>query len=226
MPDPLIRAQALSCTFQQGGRPVVAVKSADFQIRAGDRIAVMGPSGCGKSTLLHLMGGLVRATSGTITWPGLGAIEDLRPAHIAMVFQGPSLMPELTAGENVALPGLLANGDLLSGDAATAALALFDLEPLADKLPEQMSGGQMQRVALARAVAGRPKLILADEPTGQLDQATRDDMLDRLLAHLVGLATALVITAHDPAVAARLQTVWHMSHGKLLSDARTSEAEA
>ena len=226
MLDPLISARALSCTFQQGGRPIAAVKSADFQIRRGDRIAIMGPSGCGKSTLLHLMGGLVTATSGAIAWPGLGAIEDLRPAHIAMVFQGPSLMPELTGSENAALPGLLADGDPLQGADTTAALALFDLLPLTDKLPEQMSGGQMQRVALARAVAGRPKVILADEPTGQLDQATRDDVLDRLPTHLDGSATALVITTHDPAVAARMQKVWHMTYGTLQTDVRNLEAAA
>jgi len=226
MPDPLIVARALSRTFLQGGKPIPAVQSADFQIVAGDRIAIVGPSGCGKSTLLHLMGGLVPATSGTIAWPGLGAFEDLRPSQIAMVFQGPSLLPELSGIENVSLPLLLADGDPLPGADAAVALGLFDLAALGDKLPEEMSGGQMQRVALARAIAARPKLILADEPTGQLDQATRDDVLDRLLAHLAGTATALVITTHDPAVAARMQKAWRMQHGVLSTNMRTLEVAA
>jgi len=215
MRDTLIAAKAVSCTFHQGGRPVIAVQAADFLVEPGDRIAIVGPSSCGKSTLLHLMGGLVTAASGSIAWPGLGAFSQLRPSQIAMVFQGPSLMPELTGRENVSLPLLLADGDPVSSADAMAALALFDLDALSDKLPKEMSGGQIQRIALARAVATRPKLILADEPTGQLDQATRDDVLDRLLTSLADTTTALVITTHDPDVATRMRKVWHMRHGVL-----------
>ena len=213
--------------YHQGGRAILAVQSASFQVEAGDRIAIVGPSGCGKSTLLHLMGGLVPPSSGSLAWPGLGAPADLRPAQIAMVFQGPSLLPELTGIENVMLPLLLPGDDnpIASGD-AKAALAVFGLESLADRLPEEMSGGQMQRVALARAVVARPKLVLADEPTGQLDQATRDHVLDQLLAHLAGTATALVITTHDPAVAARMQKIWHMQHGILETSAGPLEIAA
>ena len=215
MRDPLVVADAVGRTYQQGGRPVVALQPASFRIDPGDRIAIVGPSGCGKSTVLHLMGGLETATSGRITWPALGDAAALRPSQIAMVFQGPSLMPELTAIENVSLPLLFGDGNPLPAADALAALRLFDLEALADRLPEEMSGGQMQRVALARAVASRPRLILADEPTGQLDQGTRDDVLDRLIEHLASTETALVITTHDPAVASRMWTAWPMRFGVL-----------
>ena len=226
MPDPLIVAKALARNYQQGGRPIVAVRLACFQIFPGDRIAIIGPSGCGKSTLLHLMAGIEAATSGTIAWPGLGESQTLRPDKIAMVFQGPSLIPELTALENVSLPQLIGERGLRPATDAHAALRLFDLEALAEKLPEEMSGGQMQRVALARAVAGWPRLILADEPSGQLDQTTRDQVLDRLLAHLVGTETALVITTHDPEVASRMRDTWHMQRGLLRTGAETVGAAA
>ena len=226
MRDQLVVADAVGRTYRQGGRPVVAVQSASFRIYPGDRIAVAGPSGCGKSTLLTLIGGLETATSGRISWPAFGDATSLRPRHIAMVFQGPSLIPELTAIENVSLPLLLGDSKPLPPAAALAALRLFDLETLADRLPEEMSGGQMQRVALARAVAAGPRLILADEPTGQLDQATRDEVLDRLLAHLAGTETALVLTTHDRAVASRLRTVWRMQGGVLRSNPEHIEAVA
>ena len=221
MSEVLIVADKLQRIFQQGGRPAIGVQSASFRVVAGDRIAIVGPSGCGKSTLLHLMGGLERATTGTIAWPGLGAFDDLRPAKIAMIFQGPSLIPELTARENVTLPSLLDDGDGQRDVDSLAALRLFDLEALADKLPEEMSGGQMQRVAMARAVAGRPAVILADEPTGQVDQATRDDLLDRLLTHLSGTPTALIVTTHDPVVSERMQTIWRMQGGVLTNSTMT-----
>ena len=226
MPDPLIVAKALERNYQQGGQPIVAVKLASFQIFPGDRIAIVGPSGCGKSTLLHLMAGIETATSGTIAWPGLGELQTLRPDKIAMVFQGPSLIPELTALENVSLPQLIGEDGLRPAADALAALRMFDLEALAEKLPEEMSGGQMQRVALARAVTGRPQLILADEMSGQLDHATRDQVLDRLLAHLTGTDTALVLTTHDPAVASRMRDIWHMQRGQLRTGAEIVGAAA
>jgi putative ABC transport system ATP-binding protein/lipoprotein-releasing system ATP-binding protein len=130
----------------------------------------------------------------------------------------------LTVAENVALPLLMGKVEKDIDTAVSAALAIFDLTGLADKLPEQLSGGQMQRIALARAIAGKPSLILADEPTGQLDQRTAAAVLDALLAHLEGTDTALVISTHDPAVARRMDTLWQMEYGVLTISRKNGSA--
>jgi ABC-type lipoprotein export system ATPase subunit len=203
-------------TYSRGKTPVVAVASATCTIMPGDRIALMGPSGSGKSTLLHLIGGLDSLTSGSLTWPALGTRETLRPAKVGLVFQMPSLLAPLTVVENVEIPLLLGSG---SADKARAAafdaLERIGLSSIADKLPEELSGGQAQRVAVARALASHPRLLLADEPTGQLDSATAQHLFDVLLESLQGTDTALVVATHDKVVADRLHTVWHMQHGML-----------
>lgn len=217
MSDPLIDGAAVSRSYEQGGMPVAAVVSATFRLQAQDRIALVGRSGSGKSTLLHLMAGLDVPSSGTIAWPALGPPETLLPEKIALVFQAPSLLEPMTVSENVALPLLLAQA---SGDIdamVRAALATFGLEELARKLPEELSGGQMQRVALARAIVGSPSVILADEPTGQLDQPTGHALLDALIAHLAGSSTALVIATHDPSIAERMDTIWRIERGVLIA---------
>ncbi|MGX6566886.1 ABC transporter ATP-binding protein [Cupriavidus necator] len=223
MPDTLIEAQALVRTYRQGLTSIDAVAAATFRLHSGDRVALVGRSGSGKSTLLHLMAGLEVPTRGTIAWPALGSAETLLPAKIALVFQAPSLLDSLTVSENVALPLLLGKrpGDI--DQAVRDALATFGLADLAGKLPEELSGGQMQRVAMARAIAGRPRVVLADEPTGQLDQPTARALLDALLAHLTGTDTALVVATHDLAVAARMETVWQMARGRLTECATTME---
>lgn len=213
------QAQTVGRTYPQGTTPVVALASATCAIHPGDRIALMGPSGSGKSTLLHLLAGLDTPTSGTLTWPALGDRASLRPSQIGLVFQAPSLLAPLTARENVALPLLLAgNGEQAAQQHAQAMLAQIGLAAIADKLPEELSGGQAQRVAVARALVIGPALLLADEPTGQLDHATAQHLLDSLLAALEGTATALVIATHDPLVAARMDRVWQMDHGVLEVD--------
>ncbi|MDQ6906212.1 MAG: ABC transporter ATP-binding protein [Chloroflexota bacterium] len=227
MPDTLVAARNLERTYTHGNTTEVALASATCMVRDGDRIAVVGPSGSGKSTLLHLLGGLDQPTRGEIAWPALGARETLRPRHIAFVFQTPSLLPSLTAVENVALPLLL--GHMPPDDARRAAmdaLARLELAGIADKLPEELSGGQMQRVGVARALAYHPRLILADEPTGQLDGATAHHLLETLLGALASTDTALVIATHDPNIAARMETIWHIEHGRLdgITDARTAVA--
>lgn len=221
MPDSLIEAQSVSRCYLQGEVSIAAVASATFRLCAADRVALVGRSGSGKSTLLHLMAGLDVPTSGVLRWPALGAAETLLPEKIALVFQAPSLLDPLTVGENVALPLLMARtqGDI--GRAVADALATFGLADLAYKLPEALAGGQMQRVAMARAIVGTPRVILADEPTGQLDQPTGRALLDALLAHLNGTATALVIATHDPAVAARMDKIWHMQRGTLVDTSST-----
>ena len=215
MSDMLIEAEGLGRTYLQGGIPIAALASATFRLLKKDRIAIVGKSGSGKSTLLHLMAGLDLPTTGRLAWPALGARDQLLPNKIALVFQSPSLLAPLTVTENVALPLLIGQVKQDIDAAVSAALATFDLTDLADKLPEELSGGQMQRVALARAITGNPSLILADEPTGQLDQPTGRAVLDALLAHLDGTDTALVISTHDPVVARRMDAIWQMEYGTL-----------
>lgn len=203
-------------TYTRGKTPVVAVASATCAIVPGDRIALVGPSGSGKSTLLHLLAGLDTLTSGSLSWPALGARETLRPSKIGLVFQMPSLLAPLTVVENVEIPLLL--GEISTQKSRTAALDALErigLQSIAEKLPEELSGGQAQRVAVARALATQPKLILADEPTGQLDHPTAQHLFDVLLASLEGTDTALVVATHDMAVAERMHTLWHIQHGIL-----------
>src|SRR3981081_3268201 len=185
----------------QGGRvyihgtaSLVALVSVTCTIRSGDRVALVGRSGSGKSTLLHLLAGLDTPTSGTISWPALGARETLRPAKIGVVFQSQSLLAPLTVLENVEIPLLLqqVNGRE-ARKAAVDALERVQLSSLSEKLPEELSGGQAQRVAVARALASHPQLILADEPTGQLDHPTAQHLFDVLLDSLDGTYTALVV---------------------------------
>lgn len=223
MTEILIAADSVSRRYRQGSAHVTAVASATFRLRTHDRVVLVGRSGSGKSTLLHLMAGLDVPSSGTLAWPALGPREALLPQRIALVFQAPSLLEPMTVHENVVLPLLLAKwtGDV--DTAVQAALATFGLAALARKLPEELSGGQMQRVAMARAIAGSPRVILADEPTGQLDQLTAQALLDALLAHLAGTRTALVVATHDEAVAQRMNTTWRMAHGVLATPVETLE---
>ncbi|MFM0197845.1 ABC transporter ATP-binding protein [Paraburkholderia strydomiana] len=223
MPDTLIEAESVNRRYQQGGVSVIALACATFRLYAGDRVALIGRSGSGKSTLLHLMAGLDVPTGGILAWPSLGAGETLLPGKIALVFQVPSLLEPLTVSENVALPLLMANATCDISRAVADSLATFGLESLARKLPEELSGGQMQRVAMARASVGNPSVILADEPTGQLDQSTGRALLDALDAHLAGTRTALVIATHDPAVAERMERIWQIEHGALIEAVAAGE---
>jgi len=214
--EPLVLCAAVDRTYGHGAAATVALAPTDCQVQAGDRIALIGPSGSGKSTLLHLMAGLDSPTHGTISWPAIGARDELQPGRVAVIFQGPSLLPALTIVENVALP-LVLDG-MSDADArlrARRSLDLLELPELADKLPEEISGGQAQRVAVARALAGKPVLILADEPTGQLDRANGAIVVDVLLAAAEHAGAALVVTTHDPTVAERFATHWQMQSGHL-----------
>jgi putative ABC transport system ATP-binding protein/lipoprotein-releasing system ATP-binding protein len=218
MPDWLIDAQDLRRNFQrERGDGVVAVQDCSFRIAAGETIAIVGPSGSGKTTLLNLIAGLEHPSAGRVTWPAFGPMETLRPTRIGIVFQSPNLLPPLTSLENVALPIRLAGGDN-ADERAMAALAAFGVEDLADRLPEQLSGGQAERVAVARAIAAEPRLILADEPTGQLDRANGALLIGRLVAWLDRRQSTLVLATHDGGVAARMGRIWHMQHGHLETD--------
>lgn len=212
----LAEATDLWRSFQRERGVVAAVQGCSFRIHSGETIAVMGPSGCGKTTLLNLIAGLDVPSSGRLERPGLGSSDALRPDRIGVVFQSANLMPALTAIENVELPILLGNGFDASAR-ALAALATFGVDALASKLPEQLSGGQAERIAVARAVVTDPELIVADEPTGQLDQAGAAALVDRLLAWGRQTGSAIIIATHDERVAARMNRVWRMLHGRFES---------
>jgi len=219
-PGTLDLAQCADLTrrYGSGTRAVAAVRGVSCKLNPGMQVALTGPSGSGKSTLLHLLAGLDTPTSGTIAWPGLGGSPEGRPGLIGMVFQGPSLLPPLDVIENVALPLLLAGCQ--EGEArerAVSALRDVGVPDLAAKLPEELSGGQAQRVAVARALAARPRVILADEPTGQLDSAHAHQVAQLLVAAATQLGAGLVLATHDLAIADRLPHRWRMADGCLVA---------
>lgn len=213
----LVRCDGAARTFGTGRGATVALQPTSSEVFPGARIAVTGPSGSGKSTLLHLMAGLDEPTLGSVEWPAIGGRDDLRPGPVGTVFQGPSLLPPLTVAENVALPLLLAGRDeRWAAVAARQALDRLGLAGLADKLPDEISGGQAQRVAVARALVGDPVLVVADEPTGQLDHPNASAVVDVLLETASHTGAALVVATHDPAVSDRLPERWEMRDGQLV----------
>ena len=219
-PESLVSAHELSRSYLQGGKTVEALKPTTCEIHRKERIAIMGSSGSGKSTLLHLFAGLDLPTGGDVQWPALGPPDDLRPGKISIAFQAQSLVPFLSVVENVALPLFLLGKASLAISDAMAELDRFNLADLAEKLPDELSGGQAQRVALARAMAPHPALLLADEPTGQLDRATAHATIATLIAWAETTESALVVATHDAAVAHAFGEVWHMDHGRFICPAR------
>jgi ABC-type lipoprotein export system ATPase subunit len=218
----LARCTDLTRTYGSGGGAVHALRGVSCTLRPGMRVALTGPSGSGKSTLLHLLAGLDTPTSGAIAWPGLDGTPAGRPGVVGMVFQGPSLLPPLDVTENIALPLLLAGvQEAQARERAAAALHDIGLDELATRLPEELSGGQAQRVAVARALAARPRLILADEPTGQLDSAHAAQVVGLLLDAAILLGAALVLSTHDLTIADRLPDRWQMADGLMIADSGT-----
>jgi ABC-type lipoprotein export system ATPase subunit len=210
----LVACHNVARTFGSGIRAVVAVHAATCRIEPGQTVALVGASGSGKSTLLNLMAGLDVPSKGSVSWPAIGDRSSLRPGPVGVVFQTPSLLPPLNVVENVALPLLLAGVSRAEADAlARDSLARLGLGWLAGKLPEELSGGQAQRVAVARVLAGTPQLILADEPTGQLDHAAAAEVMEALLAvtELLG----------DETIAERLAIRWQMTDGRLQTESDT-----
>ncbi|MDX6721807.1 MAG: putative transport system ATP-binding protein [Solirubrobacteraceae bacterium] len=214
--EPVVRCEGVARTYGRGATATVALAPTDCEVRPGERVAIMGPSGSGKSTLVHLLAGLDEPTVGTVSWPAIGGRDDLRPGPVAVIFQGPSLLPPLTVQENVALPLVLDGSSHTDARRrAWEVLELVGLLEVREKLPEEISGGQAQRAAVARALAGHPKLILADEPTGQLDHESAAVVIDVLLAAAGEAGAALVVSTHDPAVADRLEERWIMRNGHI-----------
>ena len=218
----IVEARGLTRVFPMPAGPVTAVREASLRIDAGDYIAIGGPSGCGKSTLLHLLGCVDTPTTGSVWFEGrdVGALNDserarIRLRRIGFVFQRFFLLPMLTAWENIELPQSEAGVPAAERRARTKSLLEFvELSGRADHLPSQLSGGEMQRVAVARALANRPALLLADEPTGELDEATGEHiavLFDRVHAE----GTAIVLVTHNPALGARARTRLAMKSGTL-----------
>ena len=205
--DELVSCRDVARTYGRGARAVVAVHGVTCALHAGDQVAVTGPSGSGKTTLLHLLAGLDEPTTGQITRNG---------GRPGVVFQGPSLLPALNVAENVALPLLVAGlSEAEARDEALIALATIGLPDLAGALPQELSGGQAQRVAVARVLAARPRLIIADEPTAQLDSTLARRVVDLLSGVADRLDAGLIVATHDPLIAGRLPTAWTMSDGTL-----------
>jgi putative ABC transport system ATP-binding protein len=218
----IVEARGLTRVFPMQAGPVTAVREATLRIESGDYVAIGGPSGCGKSTLLHLLGCVDTPTAGSVWFEGrdVGALSDaerarIRLRRIGFVFQRFFLLPMLTAWENVELPQSEAGVTAAERRARTKSLLEFvELSARADHLPSQLSGGEMQRVAVARALANRPALLLADEPTGELDEDTGEHiatLFDRVHAE----GTAIVLVTHNAALAARARTRLSMRSGTL-----------
>jgi ABC-type lipoprotein export system ATPase subunit len=223
----VLRTRALAMEYGQGAGVVRALDGVELDVASGETLAVMGPSGCGKSTLLHLLGGLERPSGGEVWLAGRRidqlsekALARLRRQAIGFVFQAFHLMDELTAVENVELPALLAGRSPRA--ARRKAAELLERVGLSDRaryLPSALSGGQRQRVAIARALSNQPLLVLADEPTGNLDSASTLDVL-RLLDSLRAAGQTLLIVTHDSRIAATADRLISMRDGTFVEETR------
>jgi putative ABC transport system ATP-binding protein len=226
----MIELEGVSRVYEMGGQPVYALRDVDETIEAGDYVAIMGPSGSGKSTLLNVIGCLDRPTSGTYRLDGqdVGELSDvelsrIRGHKIGFVFQVFHLVPRLSAAENVAFPMLFAGIPRAERQARVAeALAAVGLADRADHRPAQLSGGERQRVAIARATIMKPHVLLADEPTGNLDSKAGRQVM-ALLEEMNAAGLTLLVVTHDPTVAARARRVLIMEDGAIVRRLRGSE---
>ena len=218
----VLLGRGLEKTYRLEEKTVHALRGVDIDVATGDYVAIVGPSGCGKSTLLQLLGGIDTPSAGTVQLLGtrLDTLDDraltrLRLTRLGFVFQRFHLLPVLSAAENVELP--MAEAGIAAAERRQRARELLDyvgLSARADHRPSQLSGGEMQRVAIARALANRPAVILADEPTGELDAATGREILS-LFRRLNGEGTTLVVVTHDDRLAAEAGRVIHMLDGRI-----------
>ena len=223
--ESLIALNGIARTFYLGDSQVYALRDVDLDISRGEYIAVMGPSGSGKSTLLNLIGLLDRPDAGTYHLEGRDVstlspdeLAKVRSERIGYIFQSFPLVPRLTAAENIALPLMLAGVSASErAQRAKQALSEYGLTERAHHLPNQLSGGQRQRVAIARATILRPAVLLADEPTGNLDRATGEEVV-RLLEALNAQGMTLIVVTHDQALGARARRQLRMEDGSMVSD--------
>jgi putative ABC transport system ATP-binding protein len=218
----IVEARDVSRIFPMTAGPVTALRNVSLKVDAGEHVAITGPSGCGKSTLLHLIGCVDTPTSGTILFEDRdtarlseAARGRIRLTRIGFVFQRFFLLPMLTAAENIELPQ--AEAGVAAADRRARTRALLDYVGLAERaghLPSQLSGGEMQRVAIARALANRPALLVADEPTGELDEDTGEHIA-RLFERVNADGTALLVVTHNPSLAGRARRRLTMRSGRL-----------
>ena len=225
----MIELSQVSRIFAVGDQQVAALRDIKLEIAAGDYVSIMGPSGSGKSTLLNLIGLLDRPSSGTYRLDG-GDVTDLtdeqqakvRSEKVGFVFQSFHLVPRLTAAMNIELPLILAGIPAAERKARVAQLLEnYGLADRADHRPDQLSGGQRQRVAIARATSMHPTVLLADEPTGNLDQTTGKEVMN-LLEQLVAQQVTLIVVTHDPAIGGRATRQVRMVDGQIISDTKQS----
>jgi putative ABC transport system ATP-binding protein len=233
VPDTIVQAMGLTKEFQRGQVKVVALENVDVTVERGEFLALMGPSGSGKSTLLHLIAGMDKPTDGRLTVLGEEpatmserALARWRNHHIGFVFQSFNLIPVLTAQENVELPLKLTSlSRARRREMGMTALKLVGLEDRVDHFPRQLSGGQEQRVAIARAIVTDPDIILADEPTGNLDATSARDVLTLLQRLNKEFGKTIVMVTHDPHSAAAASRLIHLDKGKFVeADAMTAVA--
>ena len=223
---PILQASAITKTIDTGTHRVEILRGVDLEVPKGQFVAIMGASGSGKSTLLGLLAGLDSATTGKVVIDGVditGLNEDelalVRGRKIGFVFQSYQLIPTLTAEENVLLPHELAGGDVKAGMArARDLLKSVGLDDRMDHYPVQLSGGEQQRVALARAFMGKPPILMADEPTGNLDSVNGTHVLDLLISLNQREGTTLVLVTHDRTLTARADRIVTLSDGKVVAD--------
>jgi lipoprotein-releasing system ATP-binding protein len=223
MSEPVVRLTALTRSFEQGGVRIDVLRGVDLTIMPGEIVALLGPSGTGKSTMLQAVGLLEGGFGGRIEIAGVDATElasaertALRRNHLGFVYQFHHLLPDFTAEENVILPQLVAGKP--RGAAAPRARELLSALGLAQRIehrPSQLSGGEQQRVAVARALANRPQLVLADEPTGNLDEVTADKVLAQFLELVRGQGSAALVATHNERLAARMDRVVRLHEGLL-----------
>jgi putative ABC transport system ATP-binding protein len=222
--SPIVSVKNISKVYRQGEIAVTALDEVTLEIAAGTFVALMGPSGSGKSTLLHVIAGIDRPTSGECVVDGVlvhelseSELSDWRNQHVGFVFQSFNLIPVLTAFENVELPLLLMNLKTRERrQLVNAALELVGLAERQHHLPKQMSGGQEQRVAIARAIVTDPQIIVADEPTGNLDAKSADDVLQMLQTLSTETGKTVIMVTHDPRAAGFASRSIHLEKGRLV----------
>ncbi len=219
-----IEVKNVSQIYSVGNEPVNALTNISFAIEKGEFIAVTGPSGCGKSTLLHMIGGLSKPSSGQILNCGVSLYEKrnseislFRRREVGIVYQFYNLVPELTARENLLLPALM-DGKSVDQREVKKILTILGMENKANFYPGQLSGGQQQKIAIGRALINHPKLLLADEPTGNLDSAKRDELLQLLRYMNEQEEMTILVVTHDSVVAQKANRVLHMMDGKIVND--------